>query len=73
MSEVEIYPNNTSISGEASDGSFDNITVSDDGKLKVDDDRYTHLLTLLLTEQRKTNQLLLHIAGQPLIDDEQEL
>ena len=47
---------------------YQNVPISDDGKLKVDADVFTHLLSDMLKAQIKTNQFLQVIAGFPLLD-----
>lgn len=56
------------IVGAKEDGSFANVPISSDGKLQVDADVFTHLLSDLLQEQKKANRYLQLIAGFPLID-----
>ena len=60
------------LAGRQVDGTYENVRVSGDGKLQVDGDSFTHLLGDLLSEQRRTNQLLQYIAGYPLLDRAQE-
>jgi len=54
--------------GQSPTGDFHNVKVTQDNKLNVDADLFTHLLAEILKEQKRANQYLQYISNYPLID-----
>jgi hypothetical protein len=58
------------LTGVDTQGAYHNIGIAPSGGLAVEatEDRFTNLLDDILVEQRLTNRILKHIAGDPLLD-----
>ncbi len=68
LDETEALITRSVLVGQAPDGEYHNVRSTEDGKLEVETDEFSHLLSELLVQQKITNNYLQVIAGYPLID-----
>ena len=74
LDETEALITRSLLVGKNEKGEYKNVGIDLNGLLKVEaKDEFTHLLTILVSQAIRTNQLLNIIAGNPLLDDTEDL
>lgn len=70
LDETEAIVTRSVLVGKSEDGNYLNAGMTPDGLLQVEStDKFTYLLTEMLTEQRRTNKFLEVISGFEMIDE----